>query len=545
MNFDYIDNLCMNCFQTLTSGSICEKCGFDNDTIQDMMYIPLRTILNNRYVVGNNISVECDSISYIGYDTESGQTVTIRELYLQNILTRLEGNCYVHVRERYKKSFDIYKESFTNLWQVLARMNSLSAVIPVIDVFEENGTAYSVSKHITTVSLHDFLIRNPDNNIMWNKARLMFMPVLTTIENLHANGIIHGGITPDNLLLCSDGKVRLAGFCISECNTEDTELQFNDNPGYTALEQYSNSHKICPATDVYAFSACLYRALVGINPPDAKSRQVNDKLMIPNRIAEKIPPHVIRALGGGLQIYPEKRIQDVNDFRELLNAAPSVVAKSTEAPIQPSHKQQEIKTEKKNESPKKKKKNTGNIVLIIFTIILLIITIGVYSFAIKERTSTDEESDIVDLDMLKVPDFCSAGYTESDIENTGSWNAQFNITYEYEYSDSAEEGIVFKQSVDAGEEVTEGTSIVLTVSKGIETVEIPDVGALSAEDATIVLENLGLVVNTVEAYNDGRFQEGSVKAEDGVTPSVGTEVAKGTTVTIQVYGEYKAPSSNN
>lgn len=69
-----------------------------------------------------------------------------------------------------------------------------------------------------------------------------------------------------------------------------SELEFNVNEGYTAIEQYDNNHKMCPATDIYAFSACIFRALVGQNPPSAKSREANDKLMIPNTIAEKILP---------------------------------------------------------------------------------------------------------------------------------------------------------------------------------------------------------------------------------------------------------------
>lgn len=54
------------------------------------------------------------------------------------------------------------------------------------------------------------------------------------------------------------------------------------------------------------FQPAYSERFVGQNPPSAKSREANDKLMIPNTIAEKIPTYVIRALGGGLQIYPEK-----------------------------------------------------------------------------------------------------------------------------------------------------------------------------------------------------------------------------------------------
>ena len=327
----YTDNLCMNCFEPLTAGCICRNCGFDNDSVTDTIFLPRRTALAKRYIAGNAISVENDSVVYIGYDTERNAVVTIREFLPRGICNRLEGNNDVHVRERYRKNFAGYKESFIKLWKTLKGLNSLSAVIPVLEVFEQNETAYAVCEKMDSVSLHDFLIRNTDNNILWDKARLMFMPILTTVEALHENGIVHGAINPDNLVLCRDGKVRLAGFCIGECNDASSELGFRPVAGYSALEQYDNSHRVCPATDIYAFSACIYRALVGTNPPEAPAREANDKLMIPNSIAEKIPAHVIRALGGGLQIYPEHRIQSVDDFRELLSVAPSVVANAVNA----------------------------------------------------------------------------------------------------------------------------------------------------------------------------------------------------------------------
>lgn len=166
-----LDNLCMNCFEPLTQGSVCAKCGFDNDSVSDMLFLPRKTVLAEKYVVGNVLSQESDAITYAGYDTESRRSVTVRELAPKGIANRLEGNPNLHIRERYKKSFQGYKASFLKLWETLKGMNSLSAVIPVIDVFEENETAYAVSEKMTTVSLRDFLLRNDDNNILWDKAR--------------------------------------------------------------------------------------------------------------------------------------------------------------------------------------------------------------------------------------------------------------------------------------------------------------------------------------------------------------------------------------
>lgn len=537
----------MNCFERLTDGSICRKCGFDNDSPADMLFLPRKTLLANRYVVGKDISQESDAVTYMGYDTERETIVTIRELLPKGIANRLEGNPDVHIRERYRKNFEGYKRSFTELWKTLKGLNSLSAVIPVIDVFEENETVYAVSEWMATVSLREFLIRNENNNIPWDKARLMFMPVLTTLERLHEHGIIHGGIYPDNLVLCGDGKVRLAGFCISECNTANSELEFNEHEGYTALEQYDNNHKICPATDIYAFSACIYRALVGTNPPSALSRETNDRLMIPNRIAETIPAYVIKALGAGLQIYPEKRIQTVYDYRELLNAAPSVVAKAAdikavEERVTPTEEDRADEREKSSQ-PKKKRLNKGQIAAIVI-VVIAVIAAAVYIFGFSGLIGgNEEETEITTLAQVTVPDFSSVGYTESDIRNSGSWNEQFKITFEYAYSPDYDAGIVFQQSIAAGEQVQEGSAIVLTVSRGTQMVDIPDVGGLTEEDAKEQLESLGFTVETVYAYNDGTYTAGTIKDDDGIAPEAGSSVPKGDTVIIQVYGEVETTTA--
>ncbi len=534
---DLADNLCMNCFERLTNGSVCGNCGFDNDSVSDMKYLPRKTVLSGRYIVGNVISEESDAVTYVGYDTERRCVVTVRELLPAGISNRLEGNCDVHIRERFRKDFAGYKNSFIKLWKTLKNLNSLSAVIPVLDVFEENETAYAVCEKMETVSLRDFLLRNEDNNILWDKARLMFMPVLTTIEKLHSNGIIHGGINPDNLVLCRDGKVRLAGFSISECNSASGGLEFKPTPGYTALEQYENSHKVCPATDIYAFSACIYRALVGTNPPEATARETNDKLMIPNRIAEKIPPHVIRALGGGLQIYPEKRIQSIEDFRELLNAAPSVVAQSASVPSPRPQRQQSAEPRPQTNPPEKPEKKKGVKTAIIVLLVAVLVAAAVYvigfsGLVFKQETTTQPTT----LAKVTVPDFC-AGYSETDVKNTGSWNAQFQITFEYKYSTEVEEGLVFEQSVAPDTEVDEGSQIVLSVSKGIETASVPDVGGLSKNDAISALEKEGFKVKTVTIYNDDGHTPDTVKSSGGMAPAGGTTAAKGDEVIIQVYGE--------
>lgn len=534
-----LDNLCMNCFTELTEGAVCTECGYDNDTECDSMYLAPKTVLANKYVVGAFQKHESDAVTYFGFDTQLDKKIIIREFYPKGLCSRLEGSKEIHVRQKFIAAVEKYKKSFFRLWTSLEKMHSLSAVVPVYDVFEENETVYAIIEYLECISLREFLLRNDNGYISWDNARLMFMPVLTTLETLHSNGIIHGSLTPDNLVLCRDGKVRLNPFTIQEAADIASDLEFNFSDGYTAIEQYDNNHKICPATDIYGFSACIYRALVGTNPPDSPSREANDKLMIPNSIAETIPMHVIKAIGNGMQIYPEKRIKTVADFREIIDAAPTVMAKAAQNNAEYAE-EDNYYTQYDNSQNKKSR----IVIIILVVLIVAAVAAGIYVVQFtdlvndKEKTTATTQSA-----TYEVPDFANNGYTQVDIENYGAWNEQFSITFNYDYSTDIEEGIIFKQSIAPGESVPSGTEIILTVSKGIQTETVPDVGNLSLEEATKKLEALGFKVSSVEVYNDGSHTPNTVKSTYGSAPAANEEVAVGEEIIIQVYGEVQTTTS--
>ena len=532
-----LDNLCANCWEELTEGSVCAECGYDNDTQNDSVYLKTKTVIAGQYVIGNVIKIESDSVTYSGYDGQLDKPILIREFFPKGIASRFDDSDELHVRQKYVNEFARYKKSFFNLWTTMQKLHNLSAVVPVYDLAEANGTYYAIIEKTESVPLREYLLRNEEEYILWDTARLMFMPVLTTIEALHSNGIVHGSITPDNLVLCRDGKVHLAPFPITEASDQATAMEFTENDGYTALEQYNNKHRICAATDIYSFSACIYRALVGSNPPSAVSREANDKLMIPNTIAEKIPMHVIKALVNGLQIYPEKRVKTVEDFRELLDAAPAVRAKAAVEQEDIYQKGAKGGYPEYNESKGDKKRKAVVVVLIILIVAAIAAAVYVVQFSGLIDNGKNNTTTTQPVKTYQVPNFSGVGYTQSDIENNGAWNEQFKFTFQGEYSADTEEGIIFKQSVAAGETVDQGTEIILTVSKGIQTQTVPDVRGLVLDEATKQLEDLGFKVSTVEVYNDGTHIANTVKNTDASAPSAGTLAAVGEEVILQVYGE--------
>lgn len=532
-----LDNLCANCWEELTEGSVCAECGYDNDTQNDSVYLKTKTVIAGQYVIGNIIKIESDSVTYSGYDGQLDKPILIREFFPKGIASRFDDSDELHVRQKYVNDFARYKKSFYNLWTTMQKLHNLSAVVPVYDLAEANGTYYAIIEKTESVPLREYLLRNEEGYILWDTARLMFMPVLTTIEALHSNGIVHGSITPDNLVLCRDGKVHLAPFPITEASDQATAMEFTENDGYTALEQYNNKHRICAATDIYSFSACIYRALVGSNPPSAVSREANDKLMIPNTIAEKIPMHVIKALVNGLQIYPEKRVKTVEDFRELLDAAPAVKAKAAVEQEDIYQKGAKGGYPEYNESNGDKKRKAVVAILIILIVAAIAAAVYVVQFSGLIDNGKNNTTTTQPVKTYQVPNFSGVGYTQSDIENNGAWNEQFKFTFQGEYSADTEEGIIFKQSVAAGETVDQGSEIILTVSKGIQTQTVPDVRGLALDEATKQLEDLGFKVSTVEVYNDGTHIANTVKNTDASAPAAGTLAAVGEEVILQVYGE--------
>lgn len=532
-----LDNLCANCWEELTEGSVCAECGYDNDTQNDSVYLKTKTVIAGQYVIGNIIKIESDSVTYSGYDGQLDKPILIREFFPKGIASRFDDSDELHVRQKYVNDFARYKKLFYNLWTTMQKLHNLSAVVPVYDLAEANGTYYAIIEKTESVPLREYLLRNEEGYILWDTARLMFMPVLTTIEALHSNGIVHGSITPDNLVLCRDGKVHLAPFPITEASDQSTAMEFTENDGYTALEQYNNKHRICAATDIYSFSACIYRALVGSNPPSAVSREANDKLMIPNTIAEKIPMHVIKALVNGLQIYPEKRVKTVEDFRELLDAAPAVKAKAAVEQEDIYQKGAKGGYPEYNESNGDKKRKAVVAILIILIVAAIAAAVYVVQFSGLIDNGKNNTTTTQPVKTYQVPNFSGVGYTQSDIENNGAWNEQFKFTFQGEYSADTEEGIIFKQSVAAGETVDQGSEIILTVSKGIQTQTVPDVRGLALDEATKQLEDLGFKVSTVEVYNDGTHVANTVKNTDASAPAAGTLAAVGEEVILQVYGE--------
>ena len=527
-----IDNLCMSCMNELYGEKQCPKCGYYVDSPQISPYLPLKTPVGDKYIIGKVLSSNSEGATYMAYDIERKSPVVIREFLPEKFIDRNMSSTEVAIKNEWKDFYYAYLRKFLSLWRSLARVRGLSALVPVIDIIEENNTAYAISEYVESISLREFLLRSQTGYLNWEKAKVLFMPVLSTLSTLHKAGIYHYGINPDNLMIGRDGKLRISGFSINDARLEGTEFSPEQFEGYTPIEQYSYNYSEGAWSDVYGFSAVLYRALVGSVPQDAVSRSMNDQLIIPARYAEIIPVYVINALMNGLQVNPEDRTKDVETLREELSATPGNVVSSFSGVNVPKREERTAPPVQPTEDD-----NKSTIIRTILIVSLIVVGIGLiffgaylgYDHFIKNPEETTTEAPVVT--TIEVPNFVNSSYDM--VAQNPVQNSRFKINSVMEYSDEVEKGYIISQSLEAGTTVPTGSEITFVVSKGPEFVTVPPVKDTNIDYAKETLEKAGFVVNIITKDNNGDYTEGNV-AE--ITPAEGTSKPKGTDVFVQVWG---------
>lgn len=542
-----IDNLCMGCMNELYGEEKCPNCGFYINTPQISPYLPLKCNVGDRYIIGKMLNSNSEGATYIGFDSVRKVPVTVREFLPEQFASRTADSTLLFVNTGYETIFEKYLAKFLDMWRKIARLRGLAALVPVVDIIEDNNTAYIISEYVESITLREFLLKSQTGYLNWSKAKVLFMPVLSALSSLHGIGIIHGGINPDNLLIGRDGKLRLTGFSVNEAHLQGTDLTPELFDGYTPIEQYNTNYNFGIWSDIYSFSAVIYRSLVGSVPQDAVSRTVNDRLIIPARYAEIIPIYVINALMNGLQIEPNERTLDVETLREELSATPSnVVSSFSGASVPPKNNQPTPPAPIKK--PEKEESSTGKTVLITFLIILItgLLAFGGYLayehfFAGKDDTAPGDS--VEEVKTFVVEDF-RYGTASQDLTYNQILNSQqkrFKITIKEEYSKDVPKDYIIEQSVAPNEVVPYGTELVLTVSLGKEYVRIPNVMNFNVDNAISSLENAGFEVTVIEDENDGTHEADSVCK---IIPGAGESAEKGSTVCIHIYGKVPEPDTS-
>ena len=141
------DNLCMGCMRELGEEKVCPHCGLHADFVQESPLLPLRTVINDRYIIGKAISTGGDGVTYIAWDRERNVAVAVREFLPLEHIIREFGDRAITVKKDSSLVVHDGIMAFLELWRKIARLRDLSALKPVVLRFrihrEHNAARFS------------------------------------------------------------------------------------------------------------------------------------------------------------------------------------------------------------------------------------------------------------------------------------------------------------------------------------------------------------------------------------------------------------------
>lgn len=474
-------------------------------------------ILENRYRIQEIIGVGGMAVVYKAVDLRDDKTVAIKVL---------------------KQEFfedPSFKTRFVNESKAIA-MLSHENIVKIYDVGLNDDLYFIVMEYIDGITLKQYI--EQEERLPWREALHFIAQILSALGHAHSMGVVHRDIKPQNIMLLSNGSIRVTDFGIARISNNNTNTMSEKAIGsvhYISPEQVSGN-KADFRSDIYSVGVILYEMLTGVTPFDAESplsvalMQLQSEPKRPRAINPEIPEGLEEITLKAMNKDPKLRYQsteemlaDIERFKRDPSARFEYKYFQDTAPTISMDTVKKARAAENPESAREEKRKTyvGVLTGILAAFVLIALVIGGVMLAMNQGggSSGDEVTlpsllgEVYDAEALKLkyPDFV--------ILEDASKNSE-----EYEA------GQIMEQSPKAGMNIKKGGEVHVTVSLGAKEVEISDYKNQNYRTAELALRNLGLVVEKEEEYSD-EVAEGYVIRTD---PEKGSMVADGATIRVYV-----------
>ena len=264
-------------------------------------------------------------ITYLGEHVMLGRKLAVKEFFMKDLCNRDAETSGVSVgSEGSRDIVERFRMKFIKEARSIYRLRH-KHIIHVIDVFEENGTAYYVMEHVGGGSLAD---KVASGALPEADAVRYIRQVASALEYVHSMNVMHLDVKPANILLSEGDNAILIDFGLAK-QYDNEGHQTSSTPvgishGYAPLEQYRRGgvSTFSPATDIYSLGATLYKLVTGLTPPEASD--VNDDGL--PQMPETISASVRAAIEKAMQSRRKDRPQSISEFIALLDDGKSAMA---------------------------------------------------------------------------------------------------------------------------------------------------------------------------------------------------------------------------
>lgn len=312
-------NYCMQCMNPHDGAHSCPHCGFDGAIHAEGPALRPGTVLHGRYLLGLPIGRGGFGVTYIGRDTTLDLRVAVKEFFPFGLASRSSSGAVDIIDPSRAGLVRSGLDRFLKEARILARLSGANGVVNVRDFFEENSTAYIVMEYLDGADLRAVLqerLFSPDE--IFSKMR----PLMDSLEKIHAQGVVHLDISPDNIMLMPDGSLKLMDFgaAIIEADPSGQSRTVMLKRGYAPPEQYTAAGDIGPWTDIYALCATAYRCITGLVPPESPLREKADDIQWPSQMGLPVSRAQENVLKKGMEPSPAHRFRSIAQLKKWLNA---------------------------------------------------------------------------------------------------------------------------------------------------------------------------------------------------------------------------------
>ncbi len=297
------------------------------------MYLPDGHLLQNgKYKLGNVVGQGGFGITYQGiWFTEvkgslgklkTEVPICVKEYFFKDYCLRDTDTFAVKVHsETGQILFRKFKEKLISEARILSEVHH-PYIVNVLEVFEENNTAYIVMEYIAGSSLKERLEKQ--SPLSENRVLKYIRQIGEALQFVHEKNILHLDIKPSNILIDANDRARLIDFGVSKRydieQQETSTTMLTLSKGFASIEQYDDEGTLSfsPCPDIYSLGATMYNLLTGKIPTESILRATKE-LVEPRAINPSVSEKTNAAILKAMQVVPAERFQTIAAMLDALD----------------------------------------------------------------------------------------------------------------------------------------------------------------------------------------------------------------------------------
>ena len=419
-------------------------------------------------------------------------------------------------------------------------------IVEMYDVGEDNGNYYIVMEYIDGKTLKQLVKKR--GALTLSECIDIMLQLTDGIDHAHASYIIHRDLKPQNIMIQDSGEIKITDFGIAMALNSTQLTQTNSVMGsvhYLPPEQASGKGATVKS-DIYSMGILFYELLTGNLPFKGENaveiafKHIKNDIPSIREVNNSIPQSIENIVLKSTAKNPKNRYNSAKEMHDDLLTALNEDRINEERICfkYPEHEGEALKGELLNPEADNKKNgpeliddieeddSKSSVVLWILSGIFIVIILALVGvFLIYPSLAKVPDVIIPDVSKMTVIE------AEKSLKKLG-----FEVETKIEYigDEEIEKGLVVKTSPSIGRTVKKGTTIILYESTGKVAYVIENyVGKNYIEVKTILENNYGLnvVIEKMEPEDDKEHDEQEILKQD---LEVGTEVAKGTNITLYI-----------